>query len=72
MSTAPATEVLHVRGMTCQHCVRAVTQAIQALDATADVQIDLPSGTVRVVSTLPRPALRQAVECEGYEVEPQA
>lgn len=54
--------------MSCQHCVRAVTQAIQARDATAEVQVDLPSGTVRVVSGLPRAALREAIAGEGYEV----
>lgn len=68
MSTAPATEVLHVSGMTCQHCVRAVTQAIRARDAAADVQIDLPSGTVSVTSALPRQTLQDLIAEEGYEV----
>ena len=38
---------LKVAGMTCQHCVRAVTQAIQAEDPRAAVQVDLAAGPVR-------------------------
>jgi copper chaperone len=38
---------LHVEGMTCGHCVRTVTQASQALDPRATVQVDLPAGTIR-------------------------
>ena len=37
---------LTVKGMSCQHCVKAVTNAIQELDANAKVEIDLPSGQV--------------------------
>ena len=33
-----------VSGMTCGHCVRAVTQAIEALDPAARVNVDLAAG----------------------------
>jgi copper chaperone len=59
---------LHVEGMTCGHCVRAVTQAIQALDPKAAVQVDLPAGTVRAETTLARDAVAAAVAEEGYTV----
>jgi copper chaperone len=59
---------LHVEGMTCGHCVRAVTQAIQALDPGATVQVDLPGKTVRAETTLPRDAVAAAVAEEGYKV----
>ncbi len=59
---------LKVAGMTCQHCVRAVTGAIQALDPGARVAVDLPSGTVAVDSTLPAAQLAAAVVEEGYQV----
>ena len=35
---------LVVEGMTCGHCVRTVTQAIQAVDPHALVDVDLSSG----------------------------
>ena len=37
-----------VTGMTCGHCEKAVTRAIQQLDPQAEVKIDLPSGKVEV------------------------
>ena len=59
---------LKVAGMTCQHCVRAVTGAIQALDPQARVAVDLPAGTVAVETTLPMPQVAAAVAAEGYQV----
>ncbi|GAB3389593.1 heavy-metal-associated domain-containing protein [Azotobacter armeniacus] len=57
-----------VKGMSCGHCVRAVTQAVQALDAAAEVQVDLPRGEVQVASELPAERLMEAIREEGYEV----
>jgi copper chaperone len=59
---------LKVTGMTCQHCVRAVTQAIQAADPQAAVQVDLAAGTVRAETRLPREKLAALVAEEGYQV----
>ncbi|WP_349615897.1 heavy-metal-associated domain-containing protein [Azotobacter salinestris] len=59
-----------VKGMSCGHCVRAVTQAVQALDAAAEVQVDLPSGEVKVVSQLSAEQVMEAIREEGYEVAP--
>ena len=59
---------LKVAGMTCQHCVRAVTQAIQAEDPQAAVQVDLAAGTVRAETRLPREKLAALVAEEGYQV----
>lgn len=62
--------IFNVKGMTCGHCVRAVTQAIHALDAAAEVQVDLAGGEVRVASQLPDEALLAAIREEGYEAAP--
>lgn len=61
---------LQVKGMSCQHCVKAVIKAIQALDAAATVSVDLPQGMVTVQTTLNRDATAQAITEEGYEVQP--
>ncbi|KGM41467.1 hypothetical protein JY96_19135 [Aquabacterium sp. NJ1] len=61
---------LQVKGMSCQHCVKAVTKAIQSRDAGATVTVDLPQGTVTVLTTLSREATAQAIGEEGYEVQP--
>lgn len=60
--------VFNVSGMTCSHCVRAVTQAIKALDAQAQVKVDLASRTVEVQSSASEQAIRQAISEEGYQV----
>ncbi len=61
---------LQVKGMSCQHCVKAVTKAVQAQDPDATVAVDLPQGTVTVQTTLSRAATSQAISDEGYEVQP--
>ena len=59
-----------VTGMTCEHCVRAVTDELTRLDGVQRVDIDLPSGTVKVVATkaLDDDAVRAAVDEAGYEL----
>ena len=52
--------------MTCGHCVKTVTGTLKKLDALAEVQIDLPSHTVRVETTQPADKVRQALADEGY------
>ena len=59
---------LKVEGMTCQHCVRAVTQAIQGEDPAATVQVDLGAGTLRAETRLPRDRVAALVAEEGYRV----
>lgn len=63
-------QILKVTGMSCGHCVRAITQAVHALDGAAEVQVDLAAGEVRVASRLSLEQLLQAVREEGYGAEP--
>ena len=62
------TVALTVEGMTCEHCVRAVTLAIRAKDPAATVAVDLAAGTVRAETRLPREAVAALVAGEGYKV----
>lgn len=39
--------LLKVENMSCQHCVNAVTRALQALDPLAQVEVDLETGEIR-------------------------
>ena len=65
---ATTTTTFEVQGMTCGHCERAVTQAVQQVDPDAQVRIDRASGQVVVDSTAPREALAAAIAEEGYTV----
>lgn len=68
MSQTP-TITLTVEGMSCGHCVKAVTAAIQSKDPNAKVQVDLADGTVKTETILPRHVVSMAVEEEGYAVK---
>ncbi|WP_407343442.1 heavy-metal-associated domain-containing protein [Pengzhenrongella phosphoraccumulans] len=62
-----------VSGMTCSHCVAAVTEEVMKLDGVAEVQIALVEGgesQVSVVSAAPLTdaAVRAAVDEAGYEL----
>jgi copper chaperone len=59
-----------VRGMTCGHCVRAVTDELSALPDVTEVTVDLGAGRVSIRSDRPVPeaAVRAAVEEAGYEL----
>jgi copper chaperone len=59
--------ILAVSGMSCQHCVNAVHDALVELPGVQDAQVDLDSGMVRVVGAgLDPAALRRVVEEAGY------
>lgn len=68
MST-PQTHQLQVKGMSCQHCVKAITKAVQIQDPEALVNVDLPTGHVTIQSALTHDAITQAITEEGYEVQ---
>ena len=59
-----------VEGMSCEHCVRAVTTEVGALDGVLAVDVDLATGEVAVTSEAPldESAVRAAVDEAGYEL----
>lgn len=65
-------QVFQVQGMSCGHCVRAITQALQAADDEAVVEVDLSAGEVRVASTLSSEQISALIADEGYEVRARA
>jgi copper chaperone CopZ len=64
------TNTYTVTGMTCSHCVQAVTGELSALPGVDDVRIDLASGAVTVTSEAPlaHNDVRAAVDEAGYEL----
>lgn len=65
-----------VDGMTCEHCVRAVTQELGQLDGVCAVRADLVPGgvtpvTVTSAAPLPPGTVREALdEAGGYTLAP--
>ncbi len=60
--------VFNVVGMSCQHCVKAVTKAVQSVDNTAVVEVDLNAKQVKVESLAAPERLASAIAEEGYQV----
>jgi copper chaperone len=64
-------EVLNVSGMSCSHCVTAITSAVEGLDGVTDVIVDLGAKTVTVEYNSEKVSLgelRRVIEEEGYDV----
>ena len=64
MSTATYT----VTGMTCAHCVSAVTEEVGAVPGVTEVRVDLATGALTVTSETPvdDDAVAAAVDEAGY------
>ena len=67
------TQTFSVMGMTCDHCIAAVTQEVSQVPGVREVTIDLVPGavsTVTVTSDLPvsEDDIRAAVDEAGYDL----
>lgn len=62
-------QIFSVEGMTCGHCVRAVTQAVQSQDPAASVKVDLAAKEVGVESRLSADEVISLITEEGYSAK---
>ncbi|TSD79238.1 heavy-metal-associated domain-containing protein [Pseudomonas sp. KBS0710] len=62
-------QVFSVEGMTCGHCVRAVTQAVQSRDPAASVNVNLAAKEVGVESRLSADQVIALITEEGYSAK---
>jgi copper chaperone len=63
--------VLKVEGMSCEHCVKAVKNAVGALAGSGNVNVDLKAKTVTVEhdpNILPIELIKSEIEDQGYDV----
>lgn len=56
----------NVQGMSCGGCASRVTKAVQAVDPSAQVRVDLARQIVSVESTVEREVLTSALTSAGY------
>jgi len=59
---------LQVEGMTCMRCVGRVTKAVQSVDQAAEVEVDLPSKTVRIQTAATLAAIEAAIAQAAYAI----
>ena len=64
------TTTFAVSGMTCDHCVTAVSDEVGRVPGVSGVAVDLATGTVTVTSTGPvdEATVRSAIDEAGYEM----
>ena len=64
------TTEVKVEGMSCGHCVAAVTEEVSAIEGVIAVEVDLDTGSVAISSDAPieHGALAAAIDEAGYEL----
>jgi copper chaperone len=62
-------EKIKIQGMSCQHCVMAVTKALGALPGIKSLKVDLARGEAAFENSqkVSREEIRKAVEDAGYQ-----
>ena len=64
-------KTLKVEGMSCEHCVKAVNNALSAIAGLADINVSLQDGTVSFShdpALAPLESIKAAITEEGYQV----
>jgi copper chaperone len=61
---------IKIKGMTCNHCVMAVTKALNEIEGIQKVNVDLSKGEATFEETQPVDisVVREGVKKAGYEV----
>lgn len=62
---------IKIKGMSCQHCVNAVTKALGGIEGVRDVQVSLEKAEATFTAAKPvdRDILRDVLKKAGYEAE---
>ena len=64
-------KILKVNGMSCEHCVKAVSGALGAISGVADIVVSLKEGTVSFKhdpALASIEAIKDAIIDEGFEM----
>ncbi len=61
---------INITGMSCNHCVMAVTEALDEVDGIVDIKVDLAKGEATFDETTPvdMDTVKEKVKEAGYEV----
>ena len=72
MSTRQKTVTIPVYGMSCEHCVKAATSALNAVKGVKEVQVSLKDKSAQVVyddDSISLSEMESAIIEEGYRVK---
>jgi copper chaperone len=61
---------IKIKGMSCQHCVMAVTKALNGIEGIKDVRVDLGKGEAAFTEEKPvdRTLIRERIAKAGFDV----
>jgi copper chaperone len=64
------TSTIKIKGMSCQHCVMAVTKALKEIEGLSSVNVDLQDGSATIEHSGPidMNRVKSVVEREGYQI----
>lgn len=62
---------IRIKGMSCAHCVMAVTKALKGIEGVENVSVNLERGEATFDETRPvsMETLRRRIEDAGYELD---
>ncbi len=63
-------KTIKVRGMSCHHCVMAVTKSLKTVDGIADVHVSLEKGeaTFDELKPLDMAVIQESIRKAGFEI----
>lgn len=61
---------INIKGMSCNHCVMAVTKALNEIEGIKDPKVDLDGGkaTFEMISQVDMELIKKKIKEAGYEV----
>ena len=61
---------VNIKGMSCGHCVNAVTDALNGIEGVENVNVDLDKGEATYDESVPVPIekIKDAISAVGFEV----
>ena len=64
-------ETVKVKGMSCNHCVMAVSKALEAIDGIKNVNVDLASGEARydIEHPVDMKIIKEHIKTAGYDID---
>jgi copper chaperone len=60
---------INIEGMSCEHCVKAVTEAVGALPSVTDVDVEIGAATLSYdPAAVSYETIKEAIEDQGFDV----
>ena len=62
-------KIINIEGMSCNHCVAHVREALEAIDGVKVMDVSLDNNNALVETKVDNDVLINAIEEEGYDVK---